>query len=95
MTARSDCEELMGALVPFAEKMLREYGEFYPYGGALTSGGAVEMAAGFDGTDRPPSADLIRLIKEGLTIGAAAGAVSRDRGRPRRASPEAVGRADE
>ncbi len=32
-TPKEDAETLMNMLVPFAEKMLREHGEFYPTAG--------------------------------------------------------------
>jgi hypothetical protein len=33
MNAKQESEKLMKAVLPLAEKMLRQYGEFYPYGG--------------------------------------------------------------
>jgi hypothetical protein len=40
-TPKDDVEKLMNALLPFAEKMLREHGEFYPYGGAMSADGKI------------------------------------------------------
>ena len=32
-TPKEECEALMNAFLPFAEKMLAQHGEFYPVGG--------------------------------------------------------------
>jgi len=34
-TPKEECEELMGSVVPFAEQMLSQHREFYPFGRAL------------------------------------------------------------
>jgi hypothetical protein len=68
--AKADCESLMNSLLPFAEQMLQLHGEFFPFGGAMRSSGEVVAVAGYDGSERPLSADLIRLIKEGFVEGA-------------------------
>jgi hypothetical protein len=70
MSAKADCEELMNALMPVAEKMLRKHGEFYPYGGAMLTDGEIVHVAGYDGREHPPSADLISLIKWAFVEGA-------------------------
>jgi hypothetical protein len=56
----------MSAILPFAEQMLRDHGEFFPFGGAMQSDGKIVSVAGHDGTGNPPAADIIRLIKEGF-----------------------------
>jgi hypothetical protein len=61
---KSDCEALMSAVLPFAERMLRDYGEFLPFGGAMRPNSEIVSVAGYDGRERPPSADLIRLLKD-------------------------------
>lgn len=53
-------------LLPFAKKMLREHGEFYPYGGAMRPDGSMSMQAATDGNERPKSQDLIDLMVEGF-----------------------------
>lgn len=64
----------MNALLPFAEKMLREYGEFYPYGGYIKSYGAIVDAGASDpDTDHPKSADLIYVLRSSLREKATAG----------------------
>ena len=72
-SAKADCEALLEAVVPFAERMLREHGEFFPYGGALDPHGGITNVAGYDGREQPPSEDIIALIKEAFVEGARAG----------------------
>ncbi len=59
-----DCETLMSAVLPFAEQMLQRYGEFFPFGGAMQPDGELVHVAGYDGTERPSSVEVIQLIKE-------------------------------
>jgi hypothetical protein len=53
----------MNMLLPFAEKMLREHGEFSPYGGAMLADGSLTMLAASDGREYPASRDLIALME--------------------------------
>lgn len=76
MKAKADCEELMNAALPFAEKMLSEHGEFFPYGGAMRPNGEIVSVAGYDGREQPPSSDIIRLLKEAFVEGANNGSYS-------------------
>jgi len=70
MSAKADCEELMNAVLPFAEEMLGRHGEFFPFGGAMRPSGEIMSVAGYDGREHPPSLDIIRLIKEAFVQGA-------------------------
>jgi hypothetical protein len=70
---KAECEQLLDALLPFAEKMLREHGEFYPYGGTMDHSGKINHAAADDGTSHPPSSALIELLRNGFVSGAANG----------------------
>lgn len=69
-TSKSECESLMNQALPFAEKMLTKHGEFFPYGQALTATRKVIAVTAYDGKERPPSADLIRSLKQAFTLGA-------------------------
>lgn len=70
---KSECETLMNNALPFAEKLLVKNGEFFPFGQALSQEGKVEHVAAYDGREHPPSADLIRLLKQAFKQGAKAG----------------------
>lgn len=50
-TPKNDCEKLMTSMLPFAQKMLRQHGEFFPYGGALDEHGAVVAVGATDGRE--------------------------------------------
>jgi hypothetical protein len=71
--AKSECERLMQSALPFAEQMLAEHGEFYPYGQALSPNGAVVAVGAYDDSEHPPSQKLIDLLKQGFTKGAREG----------------------
>jgi len=54
----------MNEMLPVAEKMLRQYGEFYPYGGYMKPDGEiVHVGAKDPKTDRPKSKDLIAILR--------------------------------
>lgn len=63
---KATAEELMNSLIPFAVRILREYGEFLPFGGAMTSGGDIVHYGAKGATDRPRSSELISLLEEGF-----------------------------
>jgi hypothetical protein len=64
MNAKQESERLMNAIFPLAEKMLRQYGEFYPYGGYMKPDGTiVDVWADDPDTDRPKSKDLIYVLR--------------------------------
>jgi hypothetical protein len=57
----------MNAMLPLAEKMLRQYGEFYPYGGYMKPDGTIVAVGATDpDTDRPKSKDLIYILWSSL-----------------------------
>lgn len=61
--AKDDAEILLNAVLPFAEKMLSEHSEFYPYGAAMSPDGQIASVAGYDGRERPPSQDIVEPIR--------------------------------
>jgi hypothetical protein len=69
-TPKSDCERLLAAVLPLAEKFLTEHGEFCPFGATLDTEGRQALAAAHDGTERPPSQSLIELLRDGYREGA-------------------------
>ena len=73
MNAKQESEKLMNAMLPLAEKMLRQHGEFYPYGGCMKPDGAiVDVGADDPDTERPKSKDLIYVLRSSLREMAAA-----------------------
>jgi hypothetical protein len=74
MNGKKDCENLMNALLPLAERMLRDHGEFYPYGGYLKPDGeVVHVGARDEDTDHPKSTDLLYVLRDSFSEMARAG----------------------
>jgi hypothetical protein len=64
MSPKGEVEFLMNEMLPFAKKMLKEHGEFYPFGGFLRSDGSiVHVGAADPSTDHPRSVDLLDTLK--------------------------------
>ncbi|WP_337879447.1 hypothetical protein [Rheinheimera sp.] len=59
---KEESQELMDAVLPLAEKLLSEHGEFFPYGGAMTSEGKIVSVAAYDGDEHPPSSAVIDML---------------------------------
>jgi hypothetical protein len=66
---KADCETLMNWVLPFAQQMLERHGEFFPFGCAMRPNGELVPVASYDGSNHPPSSELILLIKEGFVDG--------------------------
>lgn len=75
MRAKDDCNQLLNATLPFAEKMLRDYGEFLPFGAQLLPSGEIASVGADDGEDHSRSQDLIGLLKAAFRAGANGGDV--------------------
>ncbi len=63
----------MSSVVPFAEEMLSQHREFYPFGGAMASDGKIVALGGDTGTEHPASQDVIALLEKGFQDGARTG----------------------
>jgi hypothetical protein len=71
---KSDCEALLEAVLPFAERMLATDREFFPYGGAMKSDGEIVSIGGLSEGDEPPAMDsVIGVLKTAFVAGARAG----------------------
>jgi hypothetical protein len=46
MTPKAECEVLMKEVLAFAEQMLRDYGEFHPFGGTIDRDGGIALVGG-------------------------------------------------
>src|SRR5262249_56366350 len=62
--AHPDLDELLNALLPFAQQMLSKHGEFFPFGSAMSVDGKIEAHAASDGSEKPPSQQLIDLLTQ-------------------------------
>lgn len=70
-TAKDDFEQLVNAGLPHAQEMLREHGEFYPFGAVLMPDGKINMVAGPAHEEVPPVETVIAFLMEGFRAGAA------------------------
>lgn len=61
--AKADAEKIVHDMLPFARKMLEEFGEFIPFGAAMTQNGDVKSVAARDNREHPPSQDVIDLLR--------------------------------
>ena len=73
--AHPDLDELLNALVPFAQQMLSKHGEFFPFGATMTTNGELTADAAYDGDEQPPSEQLIDLLTQGFRQQAASGQI--------------------
>jgi hypothetical protein len=73
--AKEDYNALLGALMPFAEDMLKKHGEFYPFGAAVNAAGEVSAHAADTGEEMPESQQVIALLVKGLQAEAREGKI--------------------
>src|SRR5689334_25220904 len=59
--------------IVFAEHMLAEHGEFYPFGRTLTTDGRIQVVGAQASTDHPKSQELIDMLLQAFRTGAQAG----------------------
>lgn len=66
----ADANELLDAMIGFSAQMLREHGEFYPYGAAMLPDGEITAVGAYDGDETPASQDVIDFLVEGFQAAA-------------------------
>jgi hypothetical protein len=67
-TPRDELDALLNAVLPFAEQMLRQHGEFYPFGATIGRDGKISLIQADLGEaeDIPDSTELVHILYEGL-----------------------------
>jgi hypothetical protein len=73
--AHPDLDQLLNALLPFAQQMLAKHGEFFPFGSSMTTAGEVVPHGAYDGDEQPPSQQLIDLLTQAFRQQAASGQI--------------------
>lgn len=73
MPAKDDCDQLLDVALPFAEKMLRDHGEFLPFGAQMLLDGEIVSVGADDGEDHSRSQSLIDILQAAFKDGAADG----------------------
>jgi hypothetical protein len=70
-----EIQELLNFLLPFAERMLAEHGEFYPYAAAMASDGEVSAVAAGAAEEQPDVGELLVELHAVLRAQAAEGSI--------------------
>lgn len=73
MPAKDDCNQLLNAALPFAEQMLRDHGEFLPFGAQMLPDGEIVSVAADDGEEHSRSQNLIDVLRAAFRAGAVEG----------------------
>lgn len=66
-----DIQTMINKLLPIAEELLVDHGEFFPFGGAMKDGAEVVTLSGIDGlnSDQPAAEEVINMLDLNLRIG--------------------------
>ena len=70
-----DLEALFDMLIPFAQQMLSQHGEFFPFGSTMTSSGEIIANAADPGEEEPEPQKVIELLTKGFQQKAASGEI--------------------
>lgn len=73
--ANPDLDELLNALLPFAQQMLAEHGEFLPFGAVMRADGTIAAVAGDTGDEQPPSEQVVGVLVSGFRQQASKGEI--------------------
>lgn len=60
---KAELEKLLDAALPFAQQMLTNHGEFFPYGATMDAKGKISNVGGYTGEEHPKSTEVIDLLK--------------------------------
>lgn len=70
-----EIQELLNFLLPHAEQMLNEHGQFYPYAAALDSDGEMAVVTPAVDEDNPDVGEVLLALHQGLREKAAHGSI--------------------
>jgi hypothetical protein len=70
---KADAEKLLAKARVVAGRMLREFGEFHPYGYIMRPDGEIVRVGATTGDEHPASKDLISILRDGYRKEAEAG----------------------
>jgi hypothetical protein len=65
--AHPDLDQLLNVALEFAQKMLKQHGEFFPFGASMALDGKITMDGATTGKEKPPSQELLDLLSESYT----------------------------
>jgi hypothetical protein len=65
--SQDDLDGLLNVTLPFAQQVLANSGEFYPFGAAVTASGETQLIAGDPRQgEHPPSAEVLSSLVDGF-----------------------------
>ena len=74
MQPKADCEAVMNFGLPLVAEILKQHGEFVPFGAAMRPNGEIVCLGAYDGREVPSLAgsfgDIIRALKDAFVAGA-------------------------
>ena len=70
---RDDLNQLLNALIPYAQQMLNQQGQFVPFACAISAAGEVEMIGGQPGSDETTTQEIHDVLLKELQQGARGG----------------------
>lgn len=63
---RDHMNALLSLLVPFARDTIGEHGEFFPFGATMLPDGELQVAASWEGDERPTAEQVLDTVRAGL-----------------------------
>ncbi len=72
---RVDLDQLLSAMLEFAEELLRDEGAFHPFGGWMFASGEIALLGAQMDEEYPLASDTIEVLVQGLRAEARAGTV--------------------
>jgi hypothetical protein len=60
---KQQLESLLKVVLPFGEMMLKNHGEFYPYGATMDVDEKITNVGGYTGDEHPKFVEVIKLLK--------------------------------
>jgi len=70
--AHPELDQLMNAMMSFAQQALSKRGAFYAFGATIKTGGEIAMAAASDGNEAPPPQQVLQILTDSLRAQATA-----------------------
>ena len=61
---KDEAQTLIDEAMPFAVGLLEKYAEFFPFGIAMDVGGGILHHQGYPGGERPPSDEVMRVLRD-------------------------------
>ena len=62
--AQNDMDGLLDAVLPLAQQLLEQHGEFFPFGARVSVGGELVMLESYAGDEHPPSQVVLDQLLE-------------------------------